>query len=1417
MNNSTNQVSGRGRGRGRHPTSSKRSRLGGSSPSTKKAKTAKGHTPPTGCANTTPPKARANIDEDEKVAKCVEHTVQICVASSQLGCMLLHRNMSKQPLDVYNPFYNLSVNVRKYLDMSRLSVSSENDEDPNNKDNMLIRLFQSEASEKNDSPLKNTFVYAVASFSSDCATSPPLHLTYSDPKLDQGPSYYAVPITTELISISLKWLRASTEEVVVNDVKAGLNVFFKALQSMDLPNAGSEDLLNFIEDRDWTGTLWGGSKENFLENLKLVADEKDKWILLRRFINFNFGWQTKLLFFSVDGLHRTALSDTGFIGIAPPGANDKIKEMARDFSTQLKPESRRSNVIVNCYIPGTINAQICLNMKNNSASTQKDNARQANHSVIHTLQSILESMSLQEGDLSDGARPVGYLLDGVRPIYEMNGKGTTQEAKIHQFRSMLAHDFKFDEHHIENIIEEVNVQLKEKSKQDKLQPLDNTTDFEYPYYMTINILAEIYIGTWVYVFSGQLYSQLKSFSKSLSDIANIDPDIKMNLLAKMSELEFRRMFQKQRSRRYENEGKMKSYYVCPISFTDRTGPIQEALFGTSSFNDVLTDDIYKKPWKRKHSFPADLLELVWMILYTRLSKDSNKAILAFLNPTVLSGKFTHQVENNAPQLKARKMIRCLLLTINQSFHSSGRMWSSGFLYRDERIRNDIFLPLTMYRPSLDFFLLLSAIHHSCDFFAQMGHSPKNLSSPTEFHTDLTFLSGNDMTSPTNEEDVNTTTSQDEVDEDVNHPTFDDKLMNHVNGSSCTAAMSQLFRSIEEDEITKNTVNFIMRTRYCDMMAEKNEMNKKTQSVGLEWFQILSESVRRDLDPGVSLSTKYSIVNLSRGGKSTMTMEPEVHGQESIIQVFGGNFDPAKNFACSYRIGDSYTAAFEAQLFLDTWELVKEAADGKKKKATPLEAGAMSKGAMPVGEQQSSNNEGSAGGAIVSANNSNSQEVGPKELSNAVAGKETTSKFDEEGVVDTRQSSNHSKNEGTHEGGGDSHDVTKNCNGATDSHDVPADSTGEEKKTDGKKKEAKEPKPPTFSLSNFRKIGFDAGSEIIDLVDNQGQEFWDEFETSTTVEEKVNQVYQKLFNDDLSEKILRGLSQHYVTEHGKFIKSTRRYHKNMSDLKKNMLVLEEAVCDADSSSSEEDIQVTEEDNKFIDDSPAQNDTTSLHRVVDNSNNQKSLPEHLRRQKTNPGASSPDHGSSKSPEGGGSPSSSEDGSSSSSEESTKTDDNQSASISSDGPTRSSPSEGNLKKDDSIENMSSHTVESVPLVPAETGKTTTAKNGSVRKEAKELSDSEKIINGPNSETVNKPEVNQTIIGNENAQQKDFKPQQDCDDTVGTYSVPGSVEGAENNDGSLSGIETADYFGPTEVDYNYLGNGVVECFANREDQSYV
>jgi hypothetical protein len=66
---------------------------------------------------------------------------------------------------------------------------------------------------------------------------------------------------------------------------------------MDIPNGSVDHLTDFIWCRTWDENRFcGGTMAEFWEIVMSTEDEKEKWRILRVFINSNMSWQTRVAF-----------------------------------------------------------------------------------------------------------------------------------------------------------------------------------------------------------------------------------------------------------------------------------------------------------------------------------------------------------------------------------------------------------------------------------------------------------------------------------------------------------------------------------------------------------------------------------------------------------------------------------------------------------------------------------------------------------------------------------------------------------------------------------------------------------------------------------------------------------------------------------------------------------------------------------------------------------------------------------------------------------------------------------------------------------------------------------------------------------------------------------------------------------------
>ena len=141
----------------------------------------------------------------------------------------------------------------------------------------------------------------------------------------------------------------------------------------------------------------------------------------------------------------------------------------------------------------------------------------------------------------------------------------------------------------------------------------------------------------------------------------------------------------------------------------------------------ISGDPYKKPCPQEvtghvgKNYPPALLNFLWLLLYAHLSPESNRAIKILVSRTSNLEKFPQQaVTDHSEQAKARKSCRCLVLVISVAVRASNDCWRPGYFTREGR---SAMITNAMGMQSQTAHLLVSAIIHSCSFFADIGLNP----------------------------------------------------------------------------------------------------------------------------------------------------------------------------------------------------------------------------------------------------------------------------------------------------------------------------------------------------------------------------------------------------------------------------------------------------------------------------------------------------------------------------------------------------------------------------------------------------------------------------------------------------------------------------------------------------------------------
>ena len=854
---------------------------------------------------------------------------------SRVSVFLLHRNQSDNTLQKYNPFYTINVNARSQINMSRLAAWSENLDE--RKNNIVFQLCTSKGSA--DNPLRQNTYFVVGSFVDSqfpTSSNTKLFLADQDSSTESSSSLHAVPLSLDVIKSALSWLCQDKIDVEkVTNINDGFSTFLRELDIFRLPNSQYHELLDFIKNREWSGTLFGGEPKQFLQSLSNEENHCRRWQLVRRYITFNMAWQTKVLCFPLDCLHRSAVSSTVYNGIPPPQSNVELTELVKNFAAALDPETLFNDFTTDClvvtgfYIPTELDENYCNSMMDLSATTQTDNARQVSHTVIDILLIILKSIDLE----------MKYLLDGVSQIYnkiQSDGTDDKYQMDVDDFKSLLKSDFKdLDDKELDGIIAETkvaNLSNVERCERFAQPEEDRTpiTDLSFP---NNSGLADMYIKIWVYTFSKRLYVYLKNFCARLPNVSKIDGDVGLDKIVDMKCGEFQQMF---RTGDNMKEGSYPSYMLSP--YTDKKA--LNVLTGSGNFGELFSGSIFLRKWKKVkvRAFNGYLLDMVWILLYSQLSKSSNKSILLFLCPPGDKVMFAqHASDHKDVQERSRRIVRCLHLTINQSTNASKDVWAAGFFSRDQAKSASCRLPRTMRSVSQYFLLLLSSIVHSCKHFVTLGHNPARSSAS----------SGNIVP-----QDLEHLIRPDNYSESESNDTPPRKFY-------MTESQSDSIVDLIQDEIVKATLNFMIRIGSNEEIVRKWEFEyaamppKESRPIKRKgWYELIVSSSMRDitnlqveleLDDATGMGN--GLVEYSRDGRRSMTMEwdsqsstegsyvyPADH--ESIVQVFGRDEETTFSIGpdiCSHRIGDVVKKEFDWKSLLDLRRVAQEKKERKAAK------------------------------------------------------------------------------------------------------------------------------------------------------------------------------------------------------------------------------------------------------------------------------------------------------------------------------------------------------------------------------------------------------------------------------------------------------------------------------------------------------
>jgi hypothetical protein len=291
----------------------------------------------------------------------------------------------------------MPINMRVQLNLSKLVPVDTDDALDQNALWKMVNCY-----DPMHSPLSGTFSGVLASFQVG-GSSVNTNLSPVYGSLD-GLNLVAIPADRATIGNALKWLGG--DDVIIDESSSIQELcikFLHLLNEMDIPNGSIDHLTDFIRRRTWDETrLWGGSMAEFWELVTSTEDEKEKWRILRVFIDSNMSWQTRVAFFAIDALHRAAVGNMAFNGLYIPGSDLKLREAVAAYVKKLVPVDESHPYLsiqteggklhsIECSVklwycaPSIMEDDFLIRMQHTSTSIQGSQGKLTGHTIIHLL------------------------------------------------------------------------------------------------------------------------------------------------------------------------------------------------------------------------------------------------------------------------------------------------------------------------------------------------------------------------------------------------------------------------------------------------------------------------------------------------------------------------------------------------------------------------------------------------------------------------------------------------------------------------------------------------------------------------------------------------------------------------------------------------------------------------------------------------------------------------------------------------------------------------------------------------------------------------------------------------------------------------------------------------------------------------
>jgi len=627
------------------------------------------------------------------------------IRSSRLGCLLLHTNQTtKADIVTYNPPLNMPVNVRHHVMNGKFCI--END---------ILTAMMDVKTKNGLHPLfeGGTFTGVLASFESSKGVKSPL--TKLSPIVNisaHETNIHGVPATETILSAAIKWLTGSDYEESTNNL---FSIYLSKMTELNIPNAPTNTLREFIASRVWNGDLWWGESEDFLKYLRseLKPEDPQQQRLMIRYITSNLARMTKVFICPQDSQHRVAVADMAVHGIIPKTAPTILQEKFQTFVTELKYlEAYKGGPIVleselfdpdiqfKISNPQLFDENFILDAKNCSADSQTIHETSSPHHILNVLDTILGLVVRPINDddklhlhfLYRDEAPEGEVEHGLIQVLNLSDSSDiTVDLKNRSFREILIRD----------------------------GLADNTEQFnedDFGEYAASK--ADYYIKRWMSKWTWKFYHIIKKILLKLPNFKGVEV---LRGVPDMGIESFQWLWKKCERNNDEEETQQKQFCIDMIAGGLEsllpTLPLKSSSDPFSKSPYTLAINKNKKKRQNRNEISPELLDLLYTTTYACLSKKSYETIRRFARG---GSEVVIQGGEETPD-HASRMLRLCVLAVNTITKCSHDIWDPGYFSRN---LSNTPVRCNKHKKAVGWLLVqLSAIKHVYEYVTFEGLNP----------------------------------------------------------------------------------------------------------------------------------------------------------------------------------------------------------------------------------------------------------------------------------------------------------------------------------------------------------------------------------------------------------------------------------------------------------------------------------------------------------------------------------------------------------------------------------------------------------------------------------------------------------------------------------------------------------------------